>query len=108
MKVLPMPAHASRYLDAQPMRRSISDRTFVWLMQSSHPEARLLRVLGMPFVVFALLLAELADAVVLAVQQLAWLTADGFWTGCYRIFIAFALSVSVAILAVSFYVLLIQ
>ena len=80
---------------------------FLGLMDG-RPESPLIRIARLPFVVLALVFAELADVVLLAIDQLAWLTADGFWTSCYRIFIAFALSVSVAILAVSFYVLVIQ
>ena len=102
MNVPPMPTHASRYLDSQPIPRTFSYLFFGWMV-STHP--RKLVTIFLPFVVVAMFLAGLADTVVVGMQQLAWLTTDGFWLRAYRIFVAFALTISVGVLLLSLIVM---
>ena len=105
MKVLPMPAHATRHLNSEPVPVSYSTRLFLWLMRSLTFRSKLLRALCMPFVAVAMLSAELADVLVLAIAQFKFSTADGLWLRAYRVFIAFAVTMSIAIVGLSVIVL---
>lgn len=95
----------STHLAAIQPRISLSDRLFCQLMRSAHPDNRALRALMLPFVVLAILAAELTDLIVLTAMQFAWRTTDGFWARCYRVFIAFAMTLCVAVLMLAVLVL---
>ena len=86
----------------------MSIRLFGWLLSTRAIRSMLTRLLIAPLVVAMVVAAELADLIDVTFDQLAWHTTDGFWLHAYRIFIAFALTMSIGILALAFYVLVIQ